>query len=386
MKTCPHCGKQANDNSIFCTECGGRLDNQPAPPSDEPYDHTKQYTPEEPQYVPECNTSEYLDQAPKKKGLRWWGVLLIVFGAIAAAFIILCIVVLIVSGVAGTPTSSNGADTISQIVSSQVEPNSETESAVNSELQENTSSVSESASSEAPSELTETEIDQLYTDPGAFKGRRVTLTGRVFQNPEKDRNVMYFQIFTDIENSDRNTVIAYQSDEALVAVDDYVRVTGVVQGEDRGYNAFGGIISAPRVLADSIEIVSYAEAAAPSLKTVELSGVTQDQYGYSITVHKVEFAEKETRVYVSVQNNGSSSFSVYSFNTKIVQDGKQYEEKMNFYADYPEIQTDLQPGVTTQGVIAFPAMNQSDFQIIFEGYSDNWDESIEDYTFNITVQ
>ena len=38
---------------------------------------------------------------------------------------------------------------------------------------------SEIVSSEAPAELTEAEIDQLYTDPGAFKGRRVTLTGRV---------------------------------------------------------------------------------------------------------------------------------------------------------------------------------------------------------------
>lgn len=299
-----------------------------------------------------------MDQPPKKGGLRWWGVLLIVL-----ASILLLIGIVMIIGVA-TAINGNNGSAVSGIAGT----------------------TSEIVSSEAPAELTEAEIDQLYTDPGAFKGRRVTLTGRVFQNPEKDRNVMYFQIFTDIENSDRNTVIAYQSDEALVAVDDYVRVTGVVQGEDRGYNAFGGIISAPRVLADSIEIVSYAEAAAPSLKTVELSGVTQDQYGYSVTVHKVEFAEKETRVYVSIQNNGSSSFSVYSFNTKIVQDGKQYEEERNYRADYPEIQTDLQPGASTQGVIAFPAMNQSDFQIIFEGYSDNWDESIEDYTFNITVQ
>ena len=29
MKVCPHCGKQANDNSIFCTECGAKLDSQP---------------------------------------------------------------------------------------------------------------------------------------------------------------------------------------------------------------------------------------------------------------------------------------------------------------------------------------------------------------------
>ena len=371
---CPNCGTEHAFN--FCPNCGYKAEQQnPDSPSSTPTPYypenaPRQYAPEAQQPEPAYNTPEYADQPPKKRGLRWWGVLLIVFGAIVAAFIILCIVVLIVSSIAGTPASSDGNKTISQIVSSQTEPNSE----------------AESVSSEAPAELTEAEIDQLYTDPGAFKGRRVTLTGRVFQNPEKDRNVMYFQIFTDIENSDRNTVIAYQSDEALVSVDDYVRVTGVVQGKDKGYNVFGGIISAPRVLADSIEIVSYAEAAAPSLKTVELSGVTQDQYGYSITVHKVEFAEKETRVYVSIQNNGSSSFSVYSFNTKIVQDGKQYEEERNYRADYPEIQTDLQPGVSTQGVIAFPAMNQSDFQIMCEGYSDNWDESIEDYTFNITVQ
>lgn len=353
---CPNCGTEHNFN--FCPNCGYKAQQQ-APVSPPSISNTpQQYASEAPQYELPYNTPEYADQPPKKGGLRWWGILLIVL-----ASILLLIGIVMIIGVA-TAINGNNGSAVSGIVGT----------------------TSEIVSSEAPAELTEAEIDQLYTDPGAFKGRRVTLTGRVFQNPEKDRNVMYFQIFTDIENSDRNTVIAYQSDEALVAVDDYVRVTGVVQGEDRGYNAFGGIISAPRVLADSIEIVSYAEAAAPSLKTVELSGVTQDQYGYSVTVHKVEFAEKETRVYVSIQNNGSSSFSVYSFNTKIVQDGKQYEEERNYRADYPEIQTDLQPGASTQGVIAFPAMNQSDFQIIFEGYSDNWDESIEDYTFNITVQ
>ena len=28
MKICPYCGKQANDNDVFCIECGGRLDSQ----------------------------------------------------------------------------------------------------------------------------------------------------------------------------------------------------------------------------------------------------------------------------------------------------------------------------------------------------------------------
>ena len=73
----------------------------------------------------------------------------------------------------------------------------------------------------------------------------------------------------------------------------------------------------------------------PTIKSVELSRVTQDQLGYSITVEKVEFAEKETRVYVTIQNNGSSNFSAYSFNSKIIQNGKQYEEARNYSADYP---------------------------------------------------
>lgn len=195
---CPNCGTEHNFN--FCPNCGYKAQQQ-APVSTPSIPNTpQQYAPEAPQYEPPYNTPEYVDQPQKKGGLRWWGVLLIVL-----ASILLLIGIVMIIGVA-TAINGNNGSAVSGIAG------------------------------EAPAELTEAEIDQLYTDPGAFKGRRVTLTGRVFQNPEKDRNVMYFQIFTDIENSDRNTVIAYQSDEALVAVDDYVRVTGVVQGEDRGYN------------------------------------------------------------------------------------------------------------------------------------------------------
>lgn len=102
-------------------------------------------------------------------------------------------------------------------------------------------------------------------------------------------------------------------------------------------------------------------------------------------MEKVELAEKETRVYLKVENAGSSNFNLYSFNAKIIQNGKQYEEETNFSADYPDVQTDLSVGVTTEGIFCFPAIEQADFQIVLEGSSDNWEEDLQPYTFPLSA-
>ena len=47
----------------------------------------------------------------------------------------------------------------------------------------------------------------------------------------------------------------------------------------------------------------------------------------------MELAEKETRVAVTVTNNGAAAFSIYDSSAKIVQNGKQFEREYNSYAD-----------------------------------------------------
>lgn len=357
---CPNCGTEYESN--FCPNCGYRAANPVPAPENQPFGNTG-----------------YPNPQPPKKGIRWWGILLIVVGAIAAVFILIIIISLIVS--AATGGNSSGA-------ANSVPASSVSETVSSAEGSEGIPSAdgSEPAGTGDSAPLTADEMDQLYTDPKKFEGRSVTLTGKVFGSPEKDGEGIYFQIFADPEKYDRNTAIVYKSTDVSVSADDYVRITGRVQGNLKGQNAFGGSVSAPAILADSVEVVTYMDAVVPTIKSVELSGVTQDQHGYAITVEKVEFAEKETRVYVSIQNNGSSNFTAYSFNTKIIQNGKQYEEARNFFADYPEIQTDLVPGVTTEGIIAFPAIDQADFKITFEGRSNDWQEDIETYSFDIPVQ
>ena len=55
----------------------------------------------------------------------------------------------------------------------------------------------------------------------------------------------------------------------------------------------------------------------------------------------------------------------------------------NREAEYPEIQSDLLVGNSTEGIIAFPKLNDGAFTVIIDASSENWDEEIKPYTFNV---
>lgn len=232
--------------------------------------------------------------------------------------------------------------------------------------------------------LTEAEISQMYTDPDAFKGRKVTLAGKLLGDPQKDDSGIYFQMYGDPAKYERNTIVKYSNKEASFSGQDYVKITGTIDGAYDGKNIMGGKITAPKIVADSVEKVSYIDAVSPTLKSVDVNS-TQNQYGYEVTLQKVEFSSKETRVYVSAKNNGKSNFSAYSYNTKILQGDKQYEEQSNYDAGYQKLQTNLIPGATSEGIITFPALEQKSFTIYLSGFSYNFSEKINPYTFEIAV-
>ena len=77
-----------------------------------------------------------------------------------------------------------------------------------------------------------------------------------------------------------------------VAMDDIIHVTGTVKDAFEGENALGGVITAPMILADSIEKTDYQTAFAPAKQTIELNA-EQNQHGYKLTVQKVELADQE---------------------------------------------------------------------------------------------
>jgi hypothetical protein len=231
--------------------------------------------------------------------------------------------------------------------------------------------------------LSANEFEKMFSDPKKYKGSKVEFYGRIFVEPERDSDGTYLQVFAN-NNSERNTIIMIEDPNVDVAMDDIIHVTGTVKDAFEGENAFGGVITAPMILADSIEKTDYQTAFAPAKQTIELNA-EQNQHGYKLTVQKVELADQETRVYVQVANETNDKIYFYTFDAKLIANGKQLEEEMNYDANYPEVQSELLPGVTTDGIIVFPALEEgvSTFQLYFEGSSDNWEIDFEPFVFDV---
>lgn len=228
------------------------------------------------------------------------------------------------------------------------------------------------------------EINELYTSPDNFKDRTFEFDGRVLK-VEKNGDELAIQVYYDIKNYDKNTIVYYSDSSFSVKADDFIHVKGTISGEFSGENALGGEVTAPSVTAETVTLIDYQTAMAPTKKEIVPEKNTITQKGYSVTINKIELADSETRVYLTVKNDGKGVFSLYTFDAKLMQDGKQYDTQDNFEAEYPEISSDLKQNATTDGIVCFPAIKENDFSISFKAYSDDFDENIKDFDFKIAV-
>ncbi len=240
------------------------------------------------------------------------------------------------------------------------------------------------ASGEEEDYLTEDEIQSLYSDPEKYKGRHIRISGVVSSFPETDGIGVYFQISQSAASYEKLTYVEYYGEQD-VKRGDYIVVDGEVYDKYEGIN-LSGSINLPSIISDRIEISTYQEALSPTEKEIGVNEA-QKQYGYEIKIEKIEFSPIETRVYITINNDGNSKFYAYPFNMRILQGRSQYEYQNNLEAAYPKLQTELLPGASTIGVVCFPAISQTDdFKIYIEGKSQNWKEEIEEYIFDIKVK
>lgn len=242
-------------------------------------------------------------------------------------------------------------------------------------------------SSSANSEpLSEAEIASLFSDPDQFKGRAVELVGKVDGGKQVNDDITAFQMFCDWENYDQGVIVVQDTKDVAVKDGDFVKVKGTVDGMFDGENAFGATLSYPQVSANSVVVSSYAEIAAPTKKEIVPESNSIDQHGYVVTVDKIELADSETRVYVTVTNNGSDTFDFYDFNCKIIQGDKQYDASDNYDTGYDEVQSEILPGISSSGIVVFGAIDASDFILILDGYSEDYSIDFDRYEYSITVK
>ena len=226
--------------------------------------------------------------------------------------------------------------------------------------------------------------DNVYANADDYLGHHVSIKGIVFQVLGNSKSTKDVHVWLAPENSEKNVIIQYDSNVEINA-GDYITCEGYIKSVSKFKNDFDTEIITPIIRSSDIKKITYMEAMRPTLKTVELSNAEKEQYKYKITVNKVEFAAEETRLYITVTNNGSSDFTVYEDNATIVQNGKQYDTQYNRDADYEEISHEIVKGAKSSGVITFPAIEQKDFKFIIEGYTPVYEEDLEEYIFNISM-
>ncbi len=152
---------------------------------------------------------------------------------------------------------------------------------------------------------------------------------------------------------------------------DYVKVTG------NNYNS-------KKKSFDAKEIVktSYIEEYSPTVKSKELGNIDAE-YGYIITLDKIELSEIETRLYVTVLNMGESKIDLSLENSIIIQNEKEYKYQPNLKAKYTQVDKQVDFTKESKGIITFPKLEEGIMTIKLKIISSNKEEQMEDYVFEI---
>lgn len=229
--------------------------------------------------------------------------------------------------------------------------------------------------------INEDEINLVYANPNEYKGKEITIQGRIFTTISSSGEEISFQVYGDTKNSDLNTVVYYSGFNTDIKQGYFVEITGIIEGESISENAFGGNLHLLLLKASSIKIVDATEILAPTTKVIN-PDIESNKEGYNLKIDKIEFSDTETRVYVSFSNKSSTKYTLLAHAAKITQNGNQYESEFRQY--YKELPIDTLGGVTTDGIITFPKIEDDDFTFVIEGYN-NIDSYYDIYNFNIDV-
>ncbi len=232
--------------------------------------------------------------------------------------------------------------------------------------------------------LSESEFYQMLASPKDYIGSEVEFIAKVF-SVEKDNEGVYLQVWQDIHNNENNMIVGIYDPSFSVSTDNYIKVTAEIIDEFTGENAFGATLTLPAVEAYDYELIGYADAVSPTEHEVDVSE-TQEQSGFVVTIDKIEFGTEDFRLFVEIENQSDNAINFWKHSAKIVAGNNQYDLDSNWAADYPEIQSEILPGVNSNGILSFPYIDYEKIKQVtvhLSGSSDDWDISIDDFVFNI---
>jgi len=224
--------------------------------------------------------------------------------------------------------------------------------------------------------------NQVYTNPKEYLGYYVTIKGQVFQNVADNGETKDVQVWIDPVECDKNVMIRYTNDVDLKD-GDYIICTGYIQELYKYTNTFGTEILVPMICSSDVSHSNYIDVVSPTISSITPENLTYENKNCSITIDKIEFAENETRLYLTAQNNSNTTLYIDTDSSVIIQNQKQYNIQYNYQADYAEIPYDLKAGTTMSGIVVFPSIEDLEFDYLLEIYLDTYEGWSKDVILHI---
>lgn len=204
--------------------------------------------------------------------------------------------------------------------------------------------------------LENAEIVQVMGATETPEGRPVSVTGRVLADPEYNVDGTHLQVNVGSEAGDADLVVRIDAN-IEVTQGDYLAIEGAVGGRFVGETENGGSIDMLEIIAVSITPIAAEGVLAPA-STVWESRAEKEEADVTVGVEKVEFAEAETRVYVTARNAGETPAVIQVSNSYIKQSDRFFEPKVELPEGYQEVPIDLFAGAAGAGVIVFPPLHE----------------------------
>ncbi len=206
--------------------------------------------------------------------------------------------------------------------------------------------------------LTDTDAPVYYSNPPEHIDKNVNFTGKILTLLPPSSGTLGLQMY-QAGDTNRNTIVVYATPMQL-SKDDYVRVTGITQPVTEYQNIFGAILSAAAINADSIKNIDCSESIEPARKIVNVEQ-THKNNNVLITLHKVEFSDKNTRAYITVENIGKTDDIIfYDSDSRAIQGKTQFTTTNSYDVNYPRIESTIPAGIEENGVVLFEPLDPAE--------------------------
>lgn len=229
------------------------------------------------------------------------------------------------------------------------------------------------------------DITAVASNPDSYTGKYIKFTG-IVSSVDSNDDIYGCQVYVDM---DYNNSVLVEIPKSVMSEapksNDLINFDAKIEKAKDGQTVMGVDSTWAYLVADSAEKTTYLDSFGKADTTWEFTDKVSEQNGISISVTKVEFAKDETRVYVTATNNSSDKMSIWSYSSKIIQNGQQYEQSYSYnsFEEYPELSSDLLPGATSSGILCFDKLDPAALQLYIEGSSDNYEIEFSPFTFDL---